>query len=233
MDERLWDTVRGGLIVSCQALDGNPMNHPGIIAALAYNAQLGGARGIRVSGPENARAVKRIVNVPVFDCHKKVYPGSEVYITPTFAEARESAAAGADVIVVDATDRMRPNDESLAGLIERIHEELKRPVMADVSTSDEGLRAAELGADAVATTLSGYTPYSRQSAEPDLALVEELSRRLTIPVIAEGRYRTPELALRALQAGAWAVVVGGAITNPCAITQRFVTRMSEGRCTHA
>lgn len=221
----IWRRVRGGLIVSCQAREGNPMAEPSIIAALAYNAQLGGAVGIRVASPVHTKAVKELIQLPVFDCHKAVYPDSDVYITPTSAEATASARAGADVIAVDATDRPRPGGLTLSQLIRYIKNELRVPIMADISTYDEGLKAADLGVDAVSTTLSGYTPYSPKMEGPDLKLVARLASALTIPVIAEGRVRTPEEARLALEMGAWAVVVGGAITMPEAITRRFVQTM--------
>jgi len=210
------------LIVSCQALPGSPLRDPAVIAALARCAVLGGAAGVRIDGPDDVAAVRRVVDVPIVGLYKR--RGRTVYITPTFAEARALADAGADIIAVQAT-RERNADEAadpLPALIERVHIECRLPVMADVSTPDEGRAAAAGGADLVATTMAGYTPHSAQTAGPDLDVVRALVRDVAVPVVAEGRITNPEEAVAALRAGAWAVVVGRAITMPEAITERFV-----------
>jgi N-acylglucosamine-6-phosphate 2-epimerase len=144
-----------------------------------------------------------------------------VYITPRLRDAAAVATAGADIIAVDATDRPHP-EGSAADLIRAVKAETGRLVMADISTENEALEAVEAGADVISTTLSGYTPYSPQIYGPDLDLVRRLAaRNLPVPVIAEGRIATPEEARAALDAGAFAVVVGGAITRPQQITLRF------------
>jgi N-acylglucosamine-6-phosphate 2-epimerase len=124
------------------------------------------------------------------------------------------AAAGAHIVAIDGTDRPRPDGRDLAATIAAVHERTDALVLADVSTVDEGVAAAEAGADAVASSLSGYTENSRALAGPDLELVAELAQKLTVPVLAEGRIRSPEQARAALDTGAWAVVVGSAITAP-------------------
>jgi N-acylglucosamine-6-phosphate 2-epimerase len=101
-------------------------------------------------------------------------------------------------------------------------------VLADISTVEEGLLAAEAGAELVATTLSGYTSYSPAQDEPDFALIQQLAPVLQgrgVPLIAEGRIHTPQQAARALAGGAFAVVVGTAITRPQEITKRFVSAL--------
>jgi len=216
------DRLRHKLIVSCQALPGSPLRDPAMIAALARCAVLGGAAGLRIDGPADVAAVRRVVDVPVIGLYK--LRGRTAYITPTFAEARALADAGADLIAVQATQE-RDADEAadpLPALIGRIHAECGLPVMADVSTLDEGRAAAANGADLVATTMAGYTPRSDETAGPDLDLVRALAREVAVPVVAEGRITNPEEAVAALRAGAWAVVVGRAITMPEAITERFV-----------
>jgi len=142
-------------------------------------------------------------------------------ITPGFAEAAALAGAGATCIALDATVRSRPDGTTSADLIRRIHDELGVLVMADIATFDEGVAAARTGADAVATTLSGYTDYTPKTEAPDLDLVRRLSEALDVPVVAEGRYYTPDLAAQAIDAGAYAVVVGTAITRPHIVTGWF------------
>ncbi len=218
--------IRGRLVVSCQALPGSPLRQSAIIAAFAQCAERGGAGGVRVDGPDDIVAVRRAVAVPIIGIYKAMGPSS-IYITPTFEAAQEVARAGADIVAVQATRERDETGGPLAGLIARIHAEYGLPVMADVSTIDEGLAAAEGGADLVATTMAGYTPYSRQIPGPDLDLVHELAHRSPVPVVAEGRIHTPEDAAAALRAGAWAVVVGRAITMPEAITERFARALAE------
>lgn len=218
----LQSKIRGGLIVSCQAPERSPLAKPEIIAALAQTAEQNGAVGVRINTPKHILAVKQAVKVPVLGIYKIVSSASEVYITPTFAAAKAIAAAGADVIAIDATLRPRPEGETLAKIVARIKEELQLPVMADVSTFEEGLNAAELiGIDFVSTTLSGYTAATKHLEKPDFELVEKLARRLKIPIICEGRLRSPENVRRAFDCGAFAVVVGGAITGVDQLVEQF------------
>lgn len=213
--------LKRGLIVSCQAPPGTPLHGPTFMSAMARAAELGGAVGIRADGPGDIKAIKDAVRIPVIGIYKIRCPGCEPYITPTLEAAKEIADAGADIIAVDATLRPHPRNLSAGELIARI-KTLGLPVMADISTLEEGSAAEEAGADIVATTMSGYTPYSRQSDEPDFTLIEELARAVRVPVIAEGKIRTPEQARKAIDLGAYAVVVGTAITMPSVVTERFV-----------
>lgn len=208
------------LIVSCQARADNPLHGPQFMAAMALAAEQGGAKAIRANGAEDVRAIRAVTALPIIGINKCWMEDSEVYITPDFAAAQEVAEAGADVIGLDATMRLRPR-ESLAELITRIHS-LGKPVLADVSTLEEGLVAAGLGVDFVATTLAGYTPYSLKTEGPDLELLGQLIEELDLPIVAEGRFWTPEAVSQAFELGASAVVVGTAITNPREITRRFV-----------
>lgn len=220
--------LRGSLIVSCQAPPGSPLRHPATIAALAQCAEQGGAGGVRIDGPDDVAAVRRVVAVPIIGIYKITGP-SPVYITPTFEAARDVAHAGADIVAVQATRERDGAGPPLPDLIARIHAECGIAVMADISTVDEGLGAAAAGADLVATTMAGYTPHSRRMPGPDLDLVRDLAGRCPVPVVAEGRISTPEEAASALRAGAWAVVVGRAITMPEAITARFVDALGGRR----
>jgi N-acylglucosamine-6-phosphate 2-epimerase len=220
------ERLRGGLVVSCQAPPGDPLHGPGVMAAMARAAVLGGAVGIRANGPGDIRAVRRAVAVPVIGLWKE--GGEGVYITPTLGHARAVAEAGAQVVALDATGRPRPDGSTLPELVAGLKEAHPCLVMADVATLEEGVAAAAAGADLVATTLAGYTPGSRRLPGPDLELVAELAAHLEVPVVAEGRIGTPEEARAALDAGAWTVVVGGAITRPQLITARFVAALRGG-----
>lgn len=213
--------LRDALIVSCQAPPGSPLRAPAHMAAMARAALAGGARAIRAEGPADIEAITRAVPLPVIGLRKLSVPGSDVYITPTLESARDVVAAGADVVAVDATLRPRPDGASPEAFIGRLNRELGVPVLADVDTAEAGLRAREAGAAAVATTLSGYVGPTPTPDGPDLDLVAELAARLDCPVVAEGRYATPAQVRAAFAAGAFAVVVGTAITNPLALTQRF------------
>lgn len=222
--QNLKSRFEGGLIVSCQAPANSPLARPEIIAALAETAEQNGAVGVRIDSPEHIRAVKQVIKVPILGIYKIVSDSSQVYITPTFRAAKEVGAAGADLIAIDATLRERPNGERLAEIISQIRGELALPVMADVSTLEEGLNVVETaGADFVGTTLSGYTDATKHILEPDFELVEKLAKRLTVPIICEGRLRSAEDVRRAFDCGAFAVVVGGAITGIDQLVQEFVS----------
>lgn len=198
------------------------------MAAMARAAELAGAGGIRADGPQTILAIRAVSSLPIIGIYKRRDLDPEVYITPRFEDARVVWEAGAPIVATDGTARPRPGGETLPSLIRRMHEELPGClVMADVSTVVEGIAAERAGADLVATTLAGYTPWSSRVQGPDLELVSELVRVLRVPVIAEGRFWRPEDAAEALRRGAHAVVVGTAITNPTAIARRFVTAMQQ------
>jgi N-acylglucosamine-6-phosphate 2-epimerase len=213
------EQVRGQLIVSCQALPGEPLHGPDIMARMALAAQMGGAAAIRANGPDDVRAIRASIRLPIIGLYKDGTEG--VYITPTVAHALIVVQAGADVVALDATLRQRPNGDTLAEQIAAVHAH-GRLVLADVSTLEEALYAQAQGADLAAPTLSGYTEYSPKLTGPDYALLQAMVQTLRIPVIAEGRIRTPHEARLALEYGALAVVVGSAITRPQLITEGFV-----------
>jgi len=225
--EQYIDQVRNGLIVSCQALPNEPLYGADIMARMALAAWQGGAVGIRANGANDIRAIRKVVPLPIIGIDKDGDVG--VYITPTLSHARLVVEAGADIVALDATQRSRPDGSSVAELIEGIHSELGRLVMADVSTLEEALAAEAAGADFVAPTLAGYTPYSRQLTGPDFELLRAMVAATKIPVVAEGRIMIPDDARLALAYGALAVVVGGAITRPQLITARFVEQMRDLR----
>ncbi len=205
---------RGGLIVSCQARADSPLSRPDIIGALALAAQNNGAVGVQIDGPANIRATRNTTRLPILGLEKMTTPDSEVYLTPTFECAARIAFTGADVIALDATERPRPKGEEFMTLVTRIHTRLKKPVMANVATFGQGMKAIEeAGVAFVSTALSGYAPETAEHEMPDFRLVELLAARTEVPVICEGRLRSPEDVQRAFNSGAFAVVVGAAITG--------------------
>lgn len=218
--------LRGGLIVSCQAPAHSPLHNPSVIAAMGAAAVNQGAIGLRIDTPSHIQAVAELVSVPIIGLWKQQFPDSEVYITPQFQQAQTVAQAGATVIAIDATSRPRPGGETVAELIHRIHDELGKPVMADIDTLEAGLAAAAAGADWVGTTLYGYTEATRQQTPPGFELLAQLVDRLDVPVICEGGIASPQMARAAIDRGAFAVVVGTAITGIDALVQSYQSALS-------
>lgn len=218
------ERLHGGLVVSCQARAGNPLHGPAFMTAMARAAALGGAAGLRANGVADIQAILAAIALPVLAIDKQDHPDSPVVITPTRASAASLLATGARLIALDGTVRPRPSGERLADIIEAIHAG-GALALADIATVADAAHAVDAGADAVGTTLSGYTDDSPKLTGPDLGLVETLVKQMPVPVFAEGRYWTPDDARQALALGASFVVVGTAITNPLEITRRFVTRM--------
>ncbi len=223
----LYKAIEGKLIVSCQALPDEPLHGSHIMAQMAVAVTIGGAAAIRANGPDDIRAIRQAVALPIIGLFKDGEHG--VYITPTFQHATAISEAGADAIALDATARPRPDGSTISGIFEQIHTQFKKPIIADVSTLEEGIAAEAAGADFIATTLSGYTDYSPQQIEPDFRLIAALVKNISVPLIAEGRIHTPEDAVKAFDAGAFSVVVGSAITRPRTITARFVTAIEKTR----
>lgn len=225
--QQLVARLRGRLIVSCQAPADSPLHDPYVIARLALTAEQCGAGGVRIDSPSHIAATRALCTVPIIGIHKQVHEGSSVYITPTCSAAAGVIEAGADIVAIDATLRHRPHGEKIGDVINviRAHGKL---VMADVATESQGLAAAELGVDLIATTLSGYTEDSVRHPGPDLALVERLASDTRLPVICEGRVRTPGDVRQAFRAGAYAVVVGGAITGIDQLVRQFVEATPSG-----
>lgn len=221
----LLEKIKGKLIVSCQALPGEPLyiENGTIMPLMAKAAEKAGAVAIRTNGITDVMEIKKEVNLPIIGLIKKQYAGFPQYITVTMKEIDELVAAGANIIALDCTLRERIDGKTVNEFIKDIKKKYTQIVlMADISTYEEGINAEEAGVDMVGTTLSGYTPYSKKIEGPDYELVEELTKKLRIPVIAEGRIHEPAQAKKMLELGAYSVVVGGAITRPLEIAQRFV-----------
>ena len=217
------DKIKGGLIVSCQAYEGEPLFGAHYMERMAVAAFQSGAVGIRANGPNDIAAIRKSVPLPIIGIYKIHDTRTEVYITPTLDSARVIVQAGADIVAVDATNRKLADGRYTYDLISDIKRELNVPVMADVSTLEEGIMAEKAGVDIISTTMAGYTPYSRPAtSSPDFILVQELANNVKVPVICEGRIWTVVDAIKAFDLGAFAVVIGSAITAPQLITERFV-----------
>ena len=217
------ENVKNGLIVSCQALEGEPLHGPIIMAGMARAAALGGAVGIRTNGVQEVEVIKKITGLPVIGIEKVTDQKGRMCITPTFAHAEALVKAGADIIAVDVRQE-RPFGEPLARLLPGIRQELGVLVLADCSSFEDAKSAAEIGVDVVAPTF-GFQENSI-GIEPDFELLVKMID-LGIPVIAEGGFWYPEQVVKAFELGAWAVVVGSAITRPLEITKRFVKALKK------
>jgi putative N-acetylmannosamine-6-phosphate epimerase/GNAT superfamily N-acetyltransferase len=218
---QLLQLLESGLIVSCQAPADSTLNQPAIIAAIAESVVAQNAVAVRIDTPERVTAVRERISAPILGIWKQPISGSEIYITPTFAHACALATAGADLIAIDATLRDRP--EPLETFIQKIHQELDTPVVADIDSLESAIAAAEAGADILATTLYGFTAATKGATSPGFDLLTQITEKLNLPVFCEGRVSSPELARQAIDLGAHAVVVGTAITGIEAQTQAFNT----------
>ena len=216
------DKIKGGLVVSCQALPEEPLHSSFIMSKMAYAAMLGGAAGIRANTAQDITEIKKLVSLPIIGIIKQVYDDSDVYITPTMAEVDALVACGCDIIAIDATARLRTGKKTLDQIFSVVRAKYNEQLfMADCSCYDEGMHAAELGFDIIGTTMSGYTPYTKDEPMPNLPLMATLAKNCGKPVIAEGGIWSPKQLKMAMQCGVHAAVVGSAITRPMEITKRF------------
>jgi N-acylglucosamine-6-phosphate 2-epimerase len=225
--------LKHGLLVSCQEPEASPLNHPRIIAALARAAETCGAVGVRIDGAKNIRAVCSSVNIPVIGIEKLGRGVTPVYITPTLASARRVVRAGAAVVALDCTARQRPGNESVETIVGKLKQSSQALVMADVSTVEEGIAAANMGADLIATTLYGYTGENRDHCGPAFDLLRSLVDKVPLPIILEGRVRTPEDLSKGFELGAHAVVVGTAITNVEWLVRTFIESTPRAKAEHS
>lgn len=218
------EAIKGGLVVSCQAYPGEPLRHPETMAQMAMAAVEGGAVGIRCQGLSDIAAIKGQIEVPVIGIWKDGREG--VYITPTLRHARCCASAGADIVAIDATGRPRPDGRTYADTVRALHDE-GIVVMADCGSFADAERAVEAGSDIISTTLSGYTGERKKTDGPDFDLLRRMVAAFgdATPVLCEGRIHTPDQLTQVMAMGAWAAVVGTAITHPTSITRWFTARM--------
>ncbi len=217
----VFQLFRGGLVVSCQASEGTPMNTPEFIAAQAQTVELAGAKAIRAQGIENVARVVSLVSVPVIGLVKSYTADSDVYITPTVEDVLALEKAGAHIVAVDATQRSRNGGVTLAEFFTSVRKYTQIPLLADVDSIENAVNAEALGFEAIATTLNGYTDIP-STGLPNLDLVMQISKVIKVPLIAEGGFATPNQVKNAISNGAWAVCVGTAITNPFLLTKHFV-----------
>ena len=214
-------SLEGGLVVSCQAPAQSPLHNPVVISAMAEAAVMRGAVGVRIDTPAHITAVRQRVEAPIIGLWKQGIANSSVYITPQFQHAQAVAEAGADIIAIDATLRPRPGAESLPELISRIHQELGKPVMADLDTLAAAKAAIAAGADLLGTTLYGYTEDTKTLKPPGLGLLADILAECSVPCVCEGGITSPQVAHQALELGAFTVVVGTAITGIDILVEQY------------
>ncbi|MCC2256257.1 N-acetylmannosamine-6-phosphate 2-epimerase [Ruminococcus sp. CLA-AA-H200] len=223
MENAILSKIRGGLIVSCQALENEPLHSSYIMQRMAVAAMRGGAVGIRANTVEDILKIREEVNLPLIGIIKRKYKDSDVMITPTMSEIDELMEVKPDILAMDGTDRIRPGGEILEDFFGKVREKYPEQLfMADCSTLTEGVRAAKMGFDIIGTTLRGYTSYTKDAVLPDIDLMRSMVKNTGKPVIAEGGIWTPEQLGRVIRTGVWAAVIGTAITRPKDITEKFV-----------
>lgn len=219
------ESLRGGLVVSCQVQPEDPIYTDNMVVKMAEAASWAGAVGIRANTPEQIRQIKEAVHLPVIGLYKIWRENTDVYITPTLEAAKAVWEAGAEIIAMDCTDRMTLEGTKAWELLPKVKEAIPEAItFADVSNYEEAKRAAELGADIVAPTLCGYTAYTESRPCPDYRGFARMCRDLgeDVYMMMEGHLNTPEDAMKCIYLGAHAVVVGSAITRPHLTAKRFV-----------
>lgn len=222
--------LKGGLVVSCQALEHEPLHSSYIMSRMAVAAAEGGAIGIRANSAPDIKEIKSQVDLPVIGIVKRNYGTNPVFITPTMQEIDELAETGAEIVAFDATLRERPDGKTLTEFVSEIRNKYPHLyLMADISTTEEAVNAEQLGFDLISSTLVGYTEETagQKIYAEDFAILKNIVSSVKTPVVAEGNVMTPEMAAACLKAGVYCVVVGGAITRPQQITERFVSEISK------
>ena len=230
MTESKIQSLKGNLIVSCQALADEPLHSSFIMGRMAKAAKQGGASGIRANTPDDIKEIQNQVDLPIIGIIKKDYDDSKVYITPTMDEIDQLVATGVEIIALDATEDLRPNGKNIDDFYKEIKEKYPdQLLMADCSTIAEAIHADELGFDFVGTTLVGYTDQSKghKIEANDFEILREIIKNVKAMVISEGNINTPEKAKRVIELGAYSVVVGSIITRPQVITKNFVDKLAE------
>ena len=223
------EDIKNHLIVSCQALEYEPLHSSFIMSKMALAAYQGGAKGIRANTIEDIQAIKKEVDLPIIGIIKQEYEGSVVFITPTIKEVDALVKEGVDIIAIDATIRERPHHIYLDDFFKEVRKKYpNQKFMADCSTIEEAIHADELGFDFIGTTMVGYTKESKglKIEEKDFEIIKTIIQKVKHPVIAEGNIDTPQKAKRVLELGCYSVVVGSMITRPQLITKKFVDEIS-------
>ena len=227
-NSQILNQIKGRLVVSCQALESEPLHSSFIMGRLAQAAVEGGAVGIRVNGPDDIAEIKKTTTVPLIGLWKQDYDDSEIYITPTMTEIDALAEAGVGIIATDATNRIRPGGITLDSFFKEVRAKYPDMLfMADCSTFEEGVKAQELGFDIVSTTLAGYTKQTAGRQLPDFDMLKKLVDSLSIPVICEGGIWEVAQLQKAFELGCHCAVIGSAITRPQLITKRFTDSIKE------
>ncbi len=224
MTDKKVESLKGKLIVSCQALPHEPLHSSFIMGRMALAAKEGGAYGIRANTKEDIQEIRHNVDLPVIGIVKRDYADSEVYITPTMKEVDELMEVGPEIIALDATGRLRPEGVALKDFFRQVKEKYPDQLwMADCSTVEEALHADKLGFDFIGTTMVGYTRQSEgdRIEEDDFRILREIIAKAKHKVIAEGNVNTPQKVKRVIELGAYSVVVGSVITRPQLITREF------------
>ena len=228
--QEILDAIHGKMIISCQAIPGEPLylEDDSVMYLMARAAKRAGTPAIRTSSIRDVAAIKKETGLPVIGLVKINYPGYDSYITPTMKEVDDLVAVGSDVVALDCTLRKRGDGTTINEFIAQIRQKYPDIIlMADISNYEEGINAWKCGVDIVGTTMSGYTDYTSKKDEPDYELMTRLAADIDIPVIGEGKIHYPDQAVKALQTGIWSIVVGGAITRPLEIAQRFMKAIDE------
>lgn len=219
--KEIFNQIKGKLIVSCQALEDEPLYSSFIMGKMALAATQAGAGGIRANTISDIKEIKKNTNLPIIGIIKRNYGNCNVYITPTIKEVDELVEEGVDIIAIDSTRRQRPDNVELECFVKNIKEKYPNQiVMGDISNVDEAVYSEKIGVDIVSTTLCGYTDYTK--GDNPLNTLQDVLKAVNIAVIAEGNLDTPEKAKKSIQMGALAVVVGGAITRPKQIAEKFI-----------
>ncbi len=219
--------LKSSLIVSCQAPVNSSLHDPTIIASIAQACVNQGAKGVRIDTPNHIQAVRQLLpSIPIIGLWKQTQLNSEVYITPRFADAVAVSQAGADIIAIDATQRSRPNHETMPEIIAQIKQKLGKLVMADIDTMENAIASVSAGADFIGTTLYGYTKETGHLTPPNFDFLTQLIKEIDLPIICEGGIKTPQEARKAIDLGAFCVVVGTAITGIDLLTQSFCQKLS-------
>lgn len=220
------EKLKGKLVISCQALPGEPLyrEEGGVMTLMAKAALEAGAVAIRAQGITDIQQIKAAFDVPIIGIIKRNYDGYDSYITATMQEVDELVEVGSDIIALDATLRQRGDGTTVNEFVKAIKEKYpEQLLMADISTLEEGLNAAKMGFDLIGTTMNGYTPYTQGETEgPNFELMKQLVEQTGVPIVAEGKIHTPEDLAKAFEQGIYTAVVGGAITRPLEIAKRFI-----------